>query len=166
MNSLKLYQITDQYLKAIHSLLDPNETEEDRIKLINAIDDSFDNKVINTAKVIKTLDAEYQAAKNAADEMAKHAKSLAADRDGLIKYLKWNIETSGLLDPISCAEFKIKLQQNPASLDIYDAELIPDLYKTQEIVIKIDNAKLKQDIKDGFEVDGARLVSEKRLVIK
>lgn len=165
MSTLRLYEITNEYQLAIQSMFTSPDGKGDE-SLLDAIKDSFDSKSIAVAKYIKSLEAEAAAVKEAAKAMADRAKTLANQAESLTDYLRYNIEKSGLLDPIKCNEFVIKLQQNPASLEIYDAALIPELYKSEEVVVKIDNAKLKQDIKDGFEVDGARLVSEKRLVIK
>ncbi len=166
-SNFRLYEISNDYIKAIDSLVIPGELDSiEREKLIEGMKDSFENKCLNVARYIKNLEAEHAAIKQAADDMAERAKRVAKHAESLTEYLRYNIEKTGLCDPIKSPEFDIKLATNPPALVIFDAELIPDLYKIKREVIDIDKKLLKQDIKDGFDVEGCRIEQKKRLVIK
>lgn len=63
-------------------------------------------------------------------------------------------------------EFKITTKLNPPRVDILDEEKIPDNYKREKISIEIDKKKISEVLKLGIDVDGARLIQERKLVIK
>ena len=65
---------------------------------------------------------------------------------------------------IKCPQFVIKLQQNPVSLDAFDQDMIPDEYK--KVVVDIDTQKIKDDLKNGVVIPGARLVQGNHVRIK
>ncbi len=165
IQNFRLYQLAIEYERAIDHLEISEDGNMDS-SLVDAIQDDFETKCIATAKYIKNLEGEHSAMKEAAAAMTERARKAAKRIESLTEYLRSNIEKTGLADPIKCAEFDIKLANNPPSLVIFDASLIPDLYKITEEVIKIDKALLKSDIKDGFEVEGCRIEQKKRLVIK
>jgi len=164
MSKFTLYQITEDYTRAIDSLLDIDQ--EGHELALDILKDNFETKCLNLARYIKNLTAEYTMIKQAADDMAERAKKVAKRAEYLTEYLRTNLEKSGLAEKIKSPEFDISLANNPPSLVIFDASLIPDLYKVTEEVITIDKTLLKQDIKDGFEVEGCRIEQKKRLVIK
>jgi hypothetical protein len=165
VQNFRLYQLTLEYERALDHLI-PSEDGNIDEALINEIKDNFELKCINVAKYIKCREAEYLAMKEAVAAMTERAKKAAKRIESLTEYLRFNLEKVKLEKPISCPEFDIKLAQNPPSLVIYDTTLIPDMYKVTEEVIVIDKALLKQDIKDGFEVEGARIETKMRVVIK
>src|SRR5579864_5913044 len=106
---MRLYEISNIYQASIDRVL----FEEADANTISEIKDDFNNKSINVAKYIKNLEAEFNAVKEAEDGMAERRKALNKRIDSLKSYLQNSIEETGLLDPIKCPEFTIKLQQNP-----------------------------------------------------
>lgn len=160
-DNFRLYTLTNDYQRALDNAIEGEEPKE-----LEDIKDSFEKKCIAVAKYIKNKEAECNAIEEAAHAMAERAKKAANRISSLTEYLRFNIEKSGLADPISCPEFEIKICKNPSSLIIFDSALIPDMYKIIEEHIMINKALLKYDIKNGFEVEGACLESKTRLVIK
>jgi len=163
MNRFKLYEISNEYERAIDALVDDEKVD---LSQIEELKDVFDNKCINVAKYIKNLEIEQEAINNVIKNMSLREKRLLTQIDSLTTYLKFNIEKTGLIDPIKCPEFVIKLRNNPPSLVIDDESLIPDLYIITKEVKNFDKNAIKKDILDGFEVEGARVEHKKILVIK
>jgi hypothetical protein len=163
ISTLRLYQISNEYERAIDTLLESEEKDESKIEELK---DIFDQKCINVAKYIKNLEAEYEAIKNAIDGMQTRAKKIGTSAETLTAYLKFNMEKTGLLDPIKCPEFAISLRNNPPSLVIDNDSLIPDMYVVTKEVKSFDKNAIKKDILDGFDVEGARVENKKSLVIK
>jgi len=163
IQNFRLYQIAADYEKAIDTIC---EGQKDSESLLDEIKGSFNEKAIAVARYIRNLEIEAEAIKEAAKAMTERYKRVQKHAESLTEYLKFNIEKTGLLDPIKTVEFDIKLQKNPPALIIDDAMIIPDMYKVRREVVDIDNKQLKQDILDGFEVEGARCESKTRLVIK
>lgn len=162
LNNFKLHQITKDYEIAIDKIL--NSAEEDDTLLAD-IKDNFDHKAINVAKYIKNLEAEYDAIKKHAEEMIQRVKIAFTRMESLKLYLQYNIERTGLLDPIKCAEFDIKIVNNPPSLIIENPDILPDIYKVTKEVVTFDKAAIKKDIQSGLDIDGARIEKKRRLVI-
>jgi len=50
--------------------------------------------------------------------------------------------------------FKVTASRS-SRLKVHNADLVPDLYKSTKTSIVIDNKALKEDLKVGFEVEGA-----------
>lgn len=166
LSNFKLYEIANEYLIAIDSLLDNPELDPGYETTLAAVNGAFEDKSIAVASYIRNLEIESEAIKTAAKEMLDRAKQLEKASESLRDYLKTNIESTGLTDPIKCNYFTIKLQQNPGALVIDDANLLPDIYKIVKEVVSYDKMAIKKDIEDGFTVEGARIVKNKRLVIK
>lgn len=54
-------------------------------------------------------------------------------------------------------DYKFKLQNNPAGVEMLDEAKIPDAYKIVKIVTSVDKKKVLEDLKIGVPVDGATL---------
>lgn len=163
MTTFKLFEISNEYERAIDALLLNDQADESKIEELK---DIFDNKCINVAKYIKNLEAEQEAISSYMKNLSMREKKLSTKIDSLTIYLKHNMERTGLLDPIKCPEFVIKLRNNPPSLIIDDESLIPELYIVTKEIKSFDKNAIKKDILDGFGVEGARIENKKSLVIK
>lgn len=159
----KLYELTEQYKKALDSIFDE---ESPTLQLIDDIKESFENKVINCVKYLKNLEAEHAAIKREIDNMSLRYKSIGKKVDSFSDYIAMNINETGLLDAIKCPEFSVKMQENPESVEIYNEDIISGAYISTKEVKSVNKDLIKKDIKEGFEVPGARLIRRKRLVIK
>jgi|SRR6185437_3456311 len=159
-STLRLFKISNDYVQAMDHLQEGSE------EFLGELQDSFEAKSINVAKYILTLEAEAVAIKASADAMAKRHKSVSKHAESLRNYLRFHIEKTGLIDPIKSPECEIKLALNPPKLVIFNPDLIPDCYKKVVETIKIDEAEIKKDIKDGLDVEGCKLEQATRVVIK
>jgi len=59
------------------------------------------------------------------------------------------------IERVTCPLFELRVQNNPPALDVYDPDLVPQQYWRTEPVL--DKAALKDAIKSGADVQGARL---------
>lgn len=159
----KLYEISDQYRKAIESISDDNT---EKSKLLDEILESFDKKIINYARCLKNLEAEATAIDKEIDAMKIRRIRLSKQFEWLETHAISEISNTGLLDPIKCPQFTVKLQDNPVSVDDYDKKKIPEYYKVYKQAVSINKDLIKKDIQQGFNVPGARLIRRKKLVIK
>ena len=55
----------------------------------------------------------------------------------------------------------LTIAKNPVSVEIYDETLIADEYKKEKVTVSIDKTAIKNAIKNGKDVQGARLVEDK-----
>ena len=155
---MKLYEITQAY-ENLASLEDKEEVG----KYLDLIEDEFNQKAENTVKVIKNIGADIKALRDEEKRLAQKRKSLQSNQDWLKFYLQNNMERLGD-KKIKAGIFNINIQKNPPSVIIKNEELIADDYFITER--KLDKKKLKEDLKDGKEIDGAELTQGESLRIR
>jgi hypothetical protein len=107
------------------------------------------------------MEADIKTLKEAENRLSVRRKQKEDRVAWLKRYLLENMQKTGILS-IECPYFKVSLRDNPESVVIKDESLVPDQYKTTEIVVKIN----KQAIKADGGCLGVELVKGKRLVIK
>lgn len=76
------------------------------------------------------------------------------------EYVKQNMEELEL-QKIDTELGTLSIAKNPASVEIYDESMIADEYKKEKVTVTIDKTAIKNAIKEGKEVEGARLVEDK-----
>ena len=155
---MKLYEITDAYLS-----LDEAEKTEEIIKVLDGIKDEFDKKAENTVKVIRNFEADIQALRDEEKRLADKRRSLEKKKEDLKEYLYFNMERLNVRK-VNAGLFNINIQKNPQSIKILDEANIPDKYKIASY--RIDKKTLKDDIKDGVEIEGAQLVQTEGIRIR
>jgi hypothetical protein len=167
MSNLSLYQISGNYLQAMDFLTDPdNDLPRDAIvDTLAALGGELEDKAINVAKFLRNMEAVAEAIKAAEADMSKRRKALENRAQWLKDYLKTNMEYSGITK-IECPYFKLAIQKNPVTVNVYDEEAIPQQFKVAVTNWKIDKAAVKAAISNGQAVTGAELVNGTRLVIK
>lgn len=157
-----LYGLTENYrqLLDIADQLD-SEVFDDTLQ---AIDDSIEDKVENTVKLIKSLEAnsvafdtqirEFQERKKATNNKVVRLKEYL--KDELLKIDKRSVK--GDL-------FSVAIQKNNVSLSIEDETYIPEgFYVEQEP--KLDKKQLLKEIKEGLEVPGVELKQSESIRIR
>lgn len=156
---MKLYEITEAY----NNLLDADLEQEQIDQALDIIDDEFDTKAENIAKLISSINGDIETLKSEENRLKGKRRSYEKKIESLKNYLFNNLQ---MVDKkrIQTPLYKISIQKNPAKLVVKDEKLVPDEYfKT---VKRLDKAKLKDAVKDGLETDYAELVQEEGLRIR
>lgn len=163
--SMRLYEIADQYQFLLNDLYDEETgvVNETTLAKLQELNDPLETKCINITRIFKQMDAEREAIEKERKAMALRESSLKNQISRLKDYLKSNMEKCQI-NEIKCSQFVIKLQKNPPKVDAYDESQIPDEYK--KIMIDIDIQKIKDDLKNGVIIPGARLIQCNNLKIK
>jgi hypothetical protein len=165
MSALRLYEIANDYKYLLQDLFDEETGEINELSLarLQALKDPLDTKCINIVKVFKEFEKEYTAISAERKAMQKREQAFKSQIDYLKSYLQTNME-SCQVNKIECPQFVISLQKNPQSVDAYDKSIIPEEYK--KITIDWDIQKMKDDMKSGTLIPGARLIQKNSLRIK
>lgn len=156
---MKLYEITEAY----NSLLDADLDEEAIEQSLKVIDDEFDVKAENIAKLISSINGDIETLKSEERRLADRRRSYEKKIESLKNYLFNNLQ---MVDKkrIQTPLYKISIQKNPAKLVVKDEKRVPDEYfKT---VKRLDKAKLKDAVKDGLETDYAEIIQTEGLRIR
>ena len=159
-----LYKLNEQYQELLDKLTyEEVENEEELLNELTKIVIEVEEKAENTAIIIKKLDAE-------AEMIRKEEKRLSDRRKALennAKSLKSNLEYSMKLQDkkkFKTEHFSFNIQKNAPSVKITDEEKALERYK--RVTESIDKAKLKDDLKNGVELDYAELVQTESLRIR
>lgn len=160
---MKLYELTQNYLNLLNLLENPDVPKDMIENALEEVGGDITEKVENTVKVIKTLENEVEAHKKEMDRLTGNKRTL----ENRISYLKDNLEGNLRLvgvKEVKTGLFTVSIKKNPQSVKIIDLKAIPkDYIKTTETV---DKVKLKEDLKNGFEINGATLERTESLKIR
>jgi hypothetical protein len=163
---MKLYEIVND-VKVIDDLLQ-NEGEltiEDQQILIDFLkenDENLDKKLEGYIKLIRSLESDQEALENEIDYLSKKKKTIQNKVKSIKDSLKYFFDAMELKEK-KVGIFKISIRKNPASLKIIGD--VPDRYMLPQPDIT-NNAKIKEDLKNGIALDFAVLEYEESLQIK
>ena len=164
---MSLYNIAQDILNALDCVdEETGEISEDAMESLFSKESDFDDKCVNIGYVIKNLEAEAEAVKNAMDDMKNRHLRLVKKVDSLSSYLLTNMQTVGKNKIEKSPHFVISVRKNPASVNITDEAVINAKYIKEKVTTTIDKATIKEDLKNGKLVDGAELVNKMKVVIK
>ena len=159
-----LYKLNEQYQELLDKLTyEEVENEEELLNELTKIVISIEEKAENTAIIIKKKEAEREMVRNEKKRLADREKSI----DNTINYLKSNLEDSMKLQDkkkFKTKHFSFNIQKNAPSVKIKDEEKAREHYK--RVIESIDKAKLRDDLKNGVELDYAELVQTESLRIR
>ena len=161
---MKLYELTEEF-KALEAMAEGIDNADDAdafATLWDEINQAFETKAENTAKVIRNLDLQVEAFKLEESRLKARRQAMENNAQRLRDYLEDHMKANGI-DKIKGQLFSLSIQKNPASLKT-DEEVLGDWWCT--FVRKPDNAKIKEALKNGREVKGAWLEQSESLRIK
>jgi hypothetical protein len=170
MQELKLYEISTQYRQLAETLADLDldaATVADTLEA-SGLTDALPEKAQGCEMVARSAEMYVPAI----DAEIARLQALKARRQkiaqGLRDYLKWNMENAGV-ERIECPLFTLSLKKNPPAVEVLDERQIPaGFWVTPEpkpIEARIDKTAIKNAIKSGQDVPGARLVQHTRLEV-
>lgn len=170
MSSIALYELAGQYRQLAERL---SEMDLDATTIADTIEasgltDALQEKAQGVELVaraavmhVPTIDAEIARLQ----ALKAHREKVA---QGLRDYLKSNMEAAGI-ERIECPLFKLSIKKNPPAVEVEDSALVPaGFWVTPEPKPpepRIDKTAIKNAIKSGQDVPGARLVQNTRLEV-
>jgi len=157
---MKLYEIKEQFLRLADMELD-EQTMNDTLESLAF---ELEEKADNIACLIKQLTAESEAIKAESKNLADRAKAKEAKADKLTQYLFETFKAVGA-DKVETARNVIAIKKNPCSV-VLDEGFSVSEYMVEKVSIQPDKEKIKNDLKFGVEIAGARLEQKERLAIK
>ena len=157
---MNLYELSSSY-RAIQEMDLDEETLRDTL---DSIVGEAEQKAENIAKWIRNLKGDNTAIQE--EETRLKNKRIANENKikSLGLYLEDFLKTSGLTR-IKTELFTISLQNNPPSVEVYDATLIPPKYLIEQLPV-VDKQIIKELLKQGEEIPGATLKQTKGLRIR
>jgi len=164
--NLSLYQLTQEFKAAESKLNDLDLDPQTLADTLDSMSGELEVKATNTVMVARNMRVTATAIKDAEAAMAARRKAIEARAD----YLEKNVFDSMVLTGISkieCPHFKLSIRDNPASVDVFDAAMLPgDYLREVPATYAPDKVLIKKALGDGYDVPGARLVHGQRLEVK
>lgn len=166
MTALTLYQLTGNWLEMANRLSDMDLDPQTIADTIEGSDEqmALEEKAQGYEMVARNFEASIPAIDNEIKRLQDMKKAKQARADALRKRVKDTMLTLGI-QKITCPLFELRIQKNPASVEVYEEDLVPKEYwKTPAPVI--DKTAIKDALKAGIDVQGARLTQADSLRIK
>lgn len=160
-----LYVIASEYRQMIERLESSDLDPQTIADTIEGAQGEIEAKATNVAMFMKDLEAQVEAIKNAQKMMEERRKAIEAKAQNINKYLFENMKRTGI-SKIACPYFEIAIKKNPPSVVIEDEAVIEDKYIVTKTVHQVDKTAIKEALKAGQQVAGARLEQGERLEIK
>lgn len=168
MSELKLYEMASQYRQLMDKLSEGDfdlQTIADTVEGSGIVDD-IAQKAAGLEIVARTMEMHNPAIDAEIERLTALKKRRQNAAKGLRDYLRSNMVAMGI-QKLESPLFVIKLQANPPSVDVYEPGLVPLEFMRQKAPPppEIDKTAIKDAIKAGREVPGAKLAQSQRLVI-
>jgi hypothetical protein len=160
---MNLYEITRE-AQELASLLETEELTPELEAALIINQDQLQNKAGNYAKVITNI----QSDSDAIDSEIKRLKAMKETKDRALNRLKEALREAMLvsgIDKIESSLFKLSLRRSEA-VEVDVVEALPIEFKNFKEVITADKVAIKEAIKRGENVIGARIIENFNLQIK
>ena len=153
MAGFTLYELTDYYRRLQE--MEGADTELNLTEALDMIEEKLEQKVENIAKLVKCLEGESLAYGVEIDRMRKHAQAVDNRVRGLKAYVLDNLQAAGLT-VLQAGLFKVRVQNSPPSCEIVAEADLPDVYKTERVVVDINKRAIIEAWKaSGEAIPGA-----------
>lgn len=167
MNPLTLFDLSNQ-LQSLATLADTEDLPAELIAdTLEALEGSFDDKAIQVARFILSLEANAEAVKSAAKAQTERAARIQKRADSLTAYLAFHCQALQRRR-IESPDVVLTLRKNPPAVIITDEHAIPEQFWVQPEPPpkRIDKKAIKAAIDAGERVDGAFVEASERLDIR
>lgn len=162
-----LYEIAAEYRDAATKLAELDLDAQTIADTLEGLSGDLETKAQNVAFFVRNLEATAAAIKQAEADMAARRKAMENRADGLKRYIFESMTVAGI-EKIECPHFRLAIKNNPAAVDVFEPGLVPSSFmRTPEPPPPApDKTAIKEALKAGQDVPGARLTSGQRLEIK
>jgi len=161
---MTLYELTGNAL-LLQNLAENQEIDEQTfLDTMESLQFEIEEKADAYATDMSGVKGDIEAIKAEEKRLADKRRVLENRHDTMKKNLENSMKVMGI-PKIKTLLFSFNIQKNPASLKIDDESKIPSTFFVAQ-PDKLDNAMLKEALKSGEVIEGARLESGESLRIK
>lgn len=164
---MRLYELATDYeilLNYIESIEEYSDDAGDYIAdTLESINEPFEEKIINTAYVIKNMGAQEEAIQSEIRRLNKRKQTLKNSQERLKNNVMEALQRTGK-DKVDGDLFSVSLRNNPESVVITNEESIPEDYL--QVEYKVSKTDLKKALQAGENIEGARLTRTQSVQIR
>lgn len=155
---ISLYEMTEDLL-GLMEIPEEEITPEERTEIMEHLMDLIKNKSENTLKYLINMETRIKASKDEEKRIKAYRQSQEKKYERLKQYLVECL-TKADVKEIETNIGKVSLRKAPASVEV-DENLLPKKYMVKKTTVAPDKTLLKELLKDGKNIKGARLVEDK-----
>ena len=160
-----LYEINREIEEVIANAVDPETGEiTGDLSSLETLEMARDEKIENTGLYIKNLAADIEQLKNEENALKQRRQIKEHRIDRLKQYVSYSLQNAGQ-KKFETPRLSLSFRKTTA-VDIDDMDKLPEEYRRTKTEIRADKTAISKAIKNGVEVDGARLVERLSLQIK
>lgn len=160
-----LYNIRQDQLILLTQVSDnEGELTDELENALSITREEFENKAVSLGYVLKSFDNSIELIDQEIKRLTE-LKKRASNRQGMIKERLSNAMNEFGIEKLNTATLSLSFRKSE-SVEIEDERLIPTDFTESKVVTTISKTKIKEAIKRGENVQGAKLVSNKNLQIK
>lgn len=160
MSNLSLYNITNKFIDLFEKAENEELTQEEIQERGNQLALSLRNKSTSVIAYSRQLELTEDAISTEIKRLTDMKKVIVNRHTKFKEYVKENMEMLNL-QKVDTPLGTLTIAKNPVSVEIFDESLIADEYKKEKVIISIDKIAIKDAIKNGENVQGAKLVEDK-----
>jgi hypothetical protein len=162
-----LYVLASEYHASASKLLESDFDEQTIADTLEGLSGELEFKATNVAMLVRNLEASAEQIKIAEKSMADRRKAIESKAESIKRYLKDNMQRSGITK-IESPYFALTIKKNPPSVIIDDATAIPAKFMVTPPAPppSPDKTAIKAALQAGELVDGAHIEQGERLEIK
>jgi hypothetical protein len=158
-----LYQISRE-ASEIASQLEEGELTPELETALSITQNELQEKAINYAYAIKSIEDDV----TAINEEIKRLQAIKTAKTNAIERMKEAVSNAMMafgIEKVSSPTLNLSFRRSE-SVEVDSMEQLPDYFKTEKVTISADKIRIKQAIKDGQSVSGARIIENFNLQIK
>lgn len=152
---MKLYEITEQYRELL-ALADDQDMAQAVSDTLEAVADDFNKKAEMVSNVVLNFQSDIASIDSEIKRLQQRKTQIKNKEDSLKEYLRMNMERTGI-SKISCPLFSITCAKGREVAVVDQTDELPDDYVSVKTSIEPDKKKIKDDLKAGVDIPGARL---------
>ena len=161
MENVSLYNIKNRFFDLFEKAENEELTQEEYQEQGTELAKMLQNKSSNIIGYQRNIEETLNSIKSEIDRLTAIKKAIEQKNNKFTEYVKNNMIELGI-DKIETPLGNLVIAKNPASVEIYDEELIPNDYIQEKITRAPDKTKKKEALKNGENVKGARLITDKK----
>ncbi|MCK3657262.1 hypothetical protein A4G18_00630 [Pasteurellaceae bacterium Pebbles2] len=170
---MKLYEISERYQNIMDLVNNPELADNTDIQTqleqtLNGIEDEFDSKVQQTVFVLKNIESEIEPIDAEIKRLQAMKKARQNSVERIKDYLKHHLHATNI-KAVNCGVFNVSYREmKQSAVEIDDVLFSANNLDESLVNVKITPNKtaIKQALKDGVEVIGAKLVDSQVLTIR
>lgn len=165
-NTPTLYTLATEYREAADTLADLDLDAQTIADTLEGMAGDLEAKAVNIASLVRNMEATSASIKEAERQMKARREALDRRTEHLRAFLLGAMQYAGIRR-VTCTWFTLAVRATPAAVEVEDAAQIPaDLMRQPEPPPPApDKVAIREALKAGRAVPGARLVTGERLHI-